>query len=125
MGDLARFSVVDNNLMEFRAANDEVMTPLQPRDAATAIVRLLFTNLGGVFHLAGPEALTAYALVCRQVAAAGVRTPVRRISRRSLLPPNRPHNVSLSAEKLRRACPNLCFSKVVPSSCDETMTPDA
>lgn len=121
MASLARFSAVDNNLMEFRAADDEVRTPLRPRDAASAIVGLLFTELGGVFHLAGPEAITAYSLVCRQVAVAGLRTPVRRISRHSLLPPNRPHNVSLSAEKLHRVCPDLCFSKVVPSSCTETI----
>lgn len=116
--NLSRFSV-DKKLTEFRAADDEVRTPLRPGDAAAAIVGLLFTELTGVFHLAGPEALTAYSLVSRQVSASGLTAPVRRISRHSLLPPNRPHNVSLNADKLHRACPGLVLSKVVLSPFDE------
>ena len=98
------------------AANDEYRTPVRPDDAATAIVRLTLGDTFGVFHLAGPEILSPYTLLRREIAQTGLSIRVRPVTRGSLLPPERPENVSLDASKLRSLCPNLVFGEVVPST---------
>ncbi len=96
------------------AADDEYRTPLRANDAAAAIVRLAFMDISGVFHVAGPETLSAYTLLSRELEGNGLNIDIRQIKRESLMPPSRPENVSLGTSKLRGLCPDLRFANVAP-----------
>ena len=96
------------------AADDEYRTPLHANDAAAAIVRLAFMDVSGVFHVAGPETLSAYTLLSRELEGNGLNIDIRKVKRESLMPPSRPDNVSLSTSKLRGLCPDLRFANVAP-----------
>lgn len=98
------------------AADDEYRTPVRATDAAAAIVALALMDTSGVFHLAGPEMLSPYTLLRREVELSGLNIQIRPVKREALSPPSRPENVCLDTSKLRRLCPNLTFDKVASSA---------
>ncbi|WP_119166112.1 SDR family oxidoreductase [Algihabitans albus] len=95
-------------------AADETRSPLRFSDAASALVRLAFLPDRGVFHVSGPERLSPFDIVTRELRATAHVLPVCRIGRDRLMPPARPADVSLDSSKLRAACPDLHFARVAP-----------
>ena len=105
-----------SNIGWIAAADDEYRTPVRATDAAAAIVALALMDTSGVFHLAGPEMLSPYTLLRREVELSGLNIQIRPVKREALSPPSRPENVCLDTSKLRRLCPNLTFDKVASSA---------
>lgn len=95
-------------------AVDETRSPLRFSDAAAALVKLAFLPDRGVFHMSGPERLSPYDIVTRELPSTASTWPIRRIGRDRLMPPARPADVSLDSSKLRAACPELQFARVAP-----------
>ena len=97
-----------------QVAEDEVRSPVRFSDAAAAIVKLAFLPVEGVFHVSGPERLSPMEIVRRELLATTPCSPISRISRCALMPPERPADVSLESSKLRGLCPELRFGSVAP-----------
>ncbi|MEY4575726.1 MAG: dTDP-4-dehydrorhamnose reductase [Pseudomonadota bacterium] len=81
--------------------DDEVRTPLWLEDAARACSRLAESDITGVIHAAGPEALSRLDMGRKIAAALGCNTEALRATRRSdhASPEPRPHNLSLDCSR--------------------------
>jgi dTDP-4-dehydrorhamnose reductase len=88
-----------------RLFTDEHRTPISVLDAAGALLELARRpELGGIFHLAGPERVSRYELGLRMARAFGL--PEERVIPISVaditFPDARPRDVSLSSERAQR-----------------------
>jgi dTDP-4-dehydrorhamnose reductase len=88
---------------------DEFRTPLDLATAAVILVRLVESDLSGVFHVAGPERISRFELMQRASTALGLDTTLVRPNRRAdvVFPEPRPVDVSLDSSKLASAFPDL------------------
>jgi dTDP-4-dehydrorhamnose reductase len=99
--------IVDGRPM--RSATDQIFSPLHVDDVAAAIIKLAEQGDTGIYHVAGPDALSRYDLNkllvgCIQVVDPGVRAAVEPCSLRDIkFLERRPLNTSISVEKLRNA----------------------
>ncbi|MDO8289817.1 MAG: sugar nucleotide-binding protein [Parvibaculum sp.] len=96
---------------EMRCASDQIFSPALVDDAAAAILHLANTNSAGIFHVAGEQALSRFALAETLVNAVHRVAPDLSINlKRAKLADfpfleTRPLNTSLSTEKLRALSP--------------------
>ena len=92
-----------------RSATDQVFSPLYIDDAAGAMVRLAEKDLKGIYHVAGPDPISRYALnlmLVEEIRAinAGVKASVQTCTLRDIpFLEKRPLNTSLSIGKLQAA----------------------
>jgi dTDP-4-dehydrorhamnose reductase len=92
---------------EMRCADDQIFSPALVDDVARAIVALADSNAAGIFHVAGDEAMSRYALAHLLVEAVRRRRPALdiRLSAAKLREfpflETRPLNTSLSTAKLQ------------------------
>lgn len=106
-------------------AVDEMRSPLRFSDAAAALVRLMFLPETGIFHLSGPERLSPFDIVTRELRSTASDRLIRKIGRDRLMPPARPADVSLDSSKLRAVCPDLRFAQVAPPPVGRPAVPAA
>ncbi len=86
---------------------DEYRTPLDLATAAALLLKLAESDQVGLFHVAGPERLSRFALMRRAATALGLDPTLVRPNRRAdaPLPEPRPADVSLDTTKFRDAFP--------------------
>jgi dTDP-4-dehydrorhamnose reductase len=88
---------------------DEFRTPLDLSTAAKILIRLVESDLAGLYHVAGLERVSRFELMRRSVEALGLDVSLVRANRRAdvSLPEPRPSDVSLETTKLAEALPDL------------------
>jgi dTDP-4-dehydrorhamnose reductase len=88
---------------------DEHRTPLDLATAASILVKLVESDLAGLYHLAGTERMSRFELMSRAIKALGLDPSLVRPGKRAdvLLPEPRPADVSLDTSKLAEAFPGL------------------
>lgn len=98
--------ICDGKLM--RSATDQVISPLHVDDIAAALIELAEKGHTGIYHVAGPEAISRYDLNkllvgCIQAVDPDVKATVEPCSLRDIkFLEQRPLDTSLSIEKLQR-----------------------
>ena len=103
---------------EIRCARDQVFSPVHVDDVVSATDVVIRRNLSGVYHVAGPHALSRLEMLNGLLGSMGTEARVVECSIRDFtFLDNRPLNVSMNPKKIAGAT-GIAF-KSVASSCDE------
>jgi dTDP-4-dehydrorhamnose reductase len=88
---------------------DEYRTPLDLATASLILVKLVESDLSGIYHVAGTERISRFELMSRAAKTLGLDTSLVRAGQRAdvALAEPRPADVSLDTSKLANAFPEL------------------